>query len=282
MNFIPLVGIVFAVYKGLKFFEKKKLKNNSMTVKQPNPQEPPKDMVVNETEKRLQHHFQVSTISVGLAAIKQFIYSPLTPLSLGVYIYTAIPFWKKVKKSLVDERKIDGFVLYFITDIITLGVGQYFTATIGVWMFHLSRKVVTKVQDNSQKMLINVFEQQPQRVWVLKDNVEIETPLEDLKINDIIVVNTGEAIGIDGVIVDGMARIDQHALTGESQPIEKEVGDQVFAATVVVAGKICIKVEKSGQETTIAKISHILNHSTATCWIKLAYIRAGWCCCYPE
>ncbi len=54
---------------------------------------------------------------------------------------------------------------------------------------------------------------------------------------DVIVVNTGEVVPVDGIIVKGMAMIDQHALTGESTPAEKGVGDRVFAATLMVAGK---------------------------------------------
>lgn len=74
-----------------------------------------------------------------------------------------------------------------------------------------------------------------------------------------IVVNTGEVVPVDGIIVQGMAMIDQHALTGESTPAEKGVGDRVFAATLMVAGKVLVQVEKSGNETASAKISQILN-----------------------
>ena len=76
---------------------------------------------------------------------------------------------------------------------------------------------------------------------------------------DVIVVNTGEVVPVDGIIVQGMAMIDQHALTGESTPAEKGVGDRVFAATLMVAGKVLVQVEKSGSETASAKISQILN-----------------------
>ena len=72
-------------------------------------------------------------------------------------------------------------------------------------------------------------------------------------------MNTGEVVPVDGVVVEGMAMIDQHALTGESTPAEKGVGDKVFASTVMVAGKMYVSVERSGSETASAKISQILN-----------------------
>ena len=70
-------------------------------------------------------------------------------------------------------------------------------------------------------------------------------------------------VPVDGHIVEGMAMIDQHALTGESTPAERGVGDRVYASTVLVAGKILVSVEQAGSETASAKISQILN-DTAT------------------
>ncbi|MBM4200185.1 MAG: heavy metal translocating P-type ATPase, partial [Gammaproteobacteria bacterium] len=76
---------------------------------------------------------------------------------------------------------------------------------------------------------------------------------------DIVAVNTGDMVPVDGHIVEGMAMIDQQALTGESTPAEKGVGDRVYASTILVAGKIFVSVEQAGSETASAKISQILN-----------------------
>src|SRR5208337_3490599 len=100
---------------------------------------------------------------------------------------------------------------------------------------------------------------QPRYAWLLQDGQEIQVPLDRLQKGDIVVVNTGEVVPVDGVIVDGLAMIDQHALTGESTPAEKGVGDQVFASTVMVAGKMHVAVEKSGEQTATSKIAQILN-----------------------
>ncbi len=137
-----------------------------------------------------------------------------------------------------------------------------FAASFMEMIYYLSSKIKAKTQDKSKDMLINVFAQQPHNVWVLKDHVEVEVPLETVHINDTVVVNTGEVVPIDGTIIKGIAIIDQHALTGESQPAEKSVGDQVFAATTVVTGRIYVRLEKAGVETTISKIGQILNHTT--------------------
>ena len=97
-------------------------------------------------------------------------------------------------------------------------------------------------------------------------------PLDRLEKGDIVVVKTGEVVPVDGIIVDGLAMIDQHALTGESTSVEKGVGDRVFASTVMVAGKVRVVVEKSGSETATAKIAQILND---TAGYKLASQHKG-------
>ncbi len=80
---------------------------------------------------------------------------------------------------------------------------------------------------------------------------------------DVIAVHTGEVIPVDGVVLEGEALVDQHALTGEFVPVEKEAGSKVFALTLVIGGRLLITVERAGKDTTSAKISTILNQTAA-------------------
>lgn len=68
------------------------------------------------------------------------------------------------------------------------------------------------------------------------------------------VVSAGQVIPVDGLITDGYGSVDQHRLTGEAQPAEKTAGDRVLAATVMLAGKLYVQVEKAGKATTAAQI----------------------------
>jgi Cu2+-exporting ATPase len=92
----------------------------------------------------------------------------------------------------------------------------------------------------------------------LRDGSELETPIEQVQIDDIIVVHTGELVPLDGVIVKGAVTVDQHMLTGESIPVEKTIEDPVFASTVVIAGYAWVKVTQTGQNTVVAKIETVL------------------------
>jgi Cu2+-exporting ATPase len=263
------VVLIFAVYMGIRLNDYlKTTKSKSMDVKptqQIKPSKTGKDIAVSEAEKRHKYYSRMtrlSEVSMGLSAVRQFIFPALAPISLGLFIYTSIPLMRAVEKLLVKERRVNVDVLFFLGDVLTLALGQYLAAAFELWMFHSSKQTVEQTKSQSEKLLLNVFEQQPQNVWLLKDHVELETSLEEIKANDILVVNTGEVIPVDGIVTEGMATVDQRALTGESQPAEKEVGERVFASTLVITGKIYVKVEQSMRETTIAKIGQFLTHTS--------------------
>ena len=74
-------------------------------------------------------------------------------------------------------------------------------------------------------------------------------------------VHAGEVIPVDGIVTEGMAQVDQHILTGEAQPVDKEAGDIVFASTTLLSGNILIRVKQAGEMTTVAKIGNILNNT---------------------
>jgi len=181
------------------------------------------------------------------------------PVAAAVFAYTAIPSIKGAYDVVVKERRLGVDVLDSLVVLGCLGTLQIFPGAVMAWCLSLGRLLVKKTEDNSKKMLLNAFGKQPRFVWLMKDGVEIEVPLEKIAQGDIVAVHTGDAVPVDGHIIEGMAMIDQHALTGESTPAEKGVGDRVYASTILVAGKIYVSVEQAGTETATAKISQILN-----------------------
>jgi len=201
----------------------------------------------------------ICTASVGLAAASRFMFPALTPLGSAVFLYSAIPSFKNAYNVVVNEKRLGVDVLDAIVVVACLATGQIFAGTVLAWSLSVARKLVQKTEDHSKKMLLNVFGKQPRFVWLHLDGNEVETPLEKLKVNDIIVVHTGETVPVDGEVTEGMAMIDQHTLTGESAPAEKIKGDKVFASTVLIAGKIYVAVTSAGDDTTSAKLAQILN-----------------------
>jgi Cu2+-exporting ATPase len=218
----------------------------------------------------------ICTASVPLAAVAQFAAPPLLPLSAVLFAYTAIPSLKGAYNVLFKERRLGVDVLDSIVVAGCLATLQVFPGAILSWCLGFGRYLVRRTEDNSKKLMLGALGKQPRYCWLVPngkpgDGVEIEVPLDRLDKGDIVVVHTGEVVPVDGIIV-GLAMIDQHALTGESMPAEKGVGDRVFASTVMVAGKMYVAVEKSGSETATARIAQILN---ATAGYKLASQHRG-------
>jgi len=267
-------GILLATYSGIRLLEK--LRDNPPNNVQPDKKLQPsvleesvdnanqKIIAKDETDKQLEHRLNTSYVSMFVSTTRQFFYSSplIIILNLSLYIYNFVPYMKEFETTLLQEKKFSGQMIDTIVFIGAIAINQYFAASVMEMIYYLSGKIKAKTQDKSKDMLINVFTQQPRNVWVLKDNIEVEIPLEDVHINDIAVVNTGEVVPVDGIIIEGMATIDQHALTGESQPAEKSVGDQVFAATTIMTGRIQVQIEKAGIDTTISQIGQILNRTT--------------------
>ena len=200
----------------------------------------------------------ICTASVALAVTSQFI-PVLAPLSSAVFLYSVIPSFKSAYRVVVEEKRLGVDVLDAIVVLTCLATNKVLAGTVLGFTLSVARKLVQRTEDNSKKMLLNVFGKQPRFVWLEVDGTEVETPLERLKVNDIIVVHTGETVPVDGEVVDGMAMVDQHTLTGESAPVEKIKGDSVLASTTLIAGKVRIAVTSAGEETTSAKLARILN-----------------------
>jgi len=203
----------------------------------------------------------ICTASLPLAAVAQFAMPALLPLSAALFACTAIPSFRGAYQVLFKERRLGVDVLDSIVVMGCLATLHVFPGAILTWCLSVGRYLVRRTEDNSKKLLLGAFGKQPRYVWLVKDEIEIEVPLDRLDKGDIVAIHTGEMVPVDGIIVEGLAMIDQHALTGESTPAEKGVGDRVFASTVMVAGKVHVAVEKSGGETATAKIAQILNDS---------------------
>ncbi len=266
------VGILLGVYIGVRLFENngEKLKNKKLAKQTQTSQlksiveKKPTDQAITITtnnEKKSDYYLKISSASMGLAAIGNF-FPPLHFLSISLISYTSLPILKHAETSVINEGKIGHSMLVSVLSVLALMTNQAFALTVAIFFYHFGEKFLAKTQDHSKKMLTHLFDQQPCKVWILKNEVEIEVPLETVCINDIVVINTGDIIPIDGIITNGIAMIDQHILTGESQPVEKGIREKVFASTNVISGRICVKVEKTGTDTTISKIGDMLN-STA-------------------
>lgn len=218
----------------------------------------------NAQQKLADRNMLVSSGSLGIAIIGKLFYYPIAWLSLpGILLITHYAIMQAFK-GLYKDRRLTVDFLSSTMKILLLLNGFIVWASFSVFMFSLNRKLLNKVSDNSRKNIIDVFKQQPGTVWVVHDNIEREIPFESLKKGDTVMISAGSTIPVDGTIIEGSASVDQHILTGEFQPVEKGSGEEVFALTLVLSGKIYVRARETGQQTTAAQIAEILNNTIST------------------
>lgn len=149
--------------------------------------------------------------------------------------------------ALVERYSMD---LYFesagtILTLITLGK-------------YLETKSKGKTSDAISK-LVNLA---PKTVTVLREGKEVVIKLEEVQKDEIIIVKPGESIGIDGIIIEGASSIDQASITGESIPVEKNVGDNVISGTINKNGTFKMKASKVGEDTTLSQIIKLVEEAS--------------------
>jgi len=213
-------------------------------------------------ERKLNRYIAAAAVSMGMAIVG-FLYPPLFPLTIASAVYAGMRIFKNGYKALVHERKLRLDMVGSLYLACAFIGGFYLPASFGLFAYYLSEKLVLITQDRSRQSLINIFGEQSRMVWQRVDDVEVEVPLQSVQAGDTLVIQAGQVVPVDGVITEGAATVDQHMLTGESQPAEKEKGDTVFASTLVTAGRIFVRVEKTGQETTAGHIGAILNKTAS-------------------
>jgi heavy metal translocating P-type ATPase len=211
----------------------------------------------SEAEKEALNYFRGNTASLGFFAAAYF-YPVFTVPAVALSIYACTPIYRKTYISVVKEKKLKNDLLNGLVVTGTLVTGHFLVTALYTFISNLGSVLVEKSKGYSEEMLTGVFNRKITTVWALHQNAEIETPIEQVKIDDTIIIHTGELIPLDGKIVKGGITVDQHMLTGESIPVEKTVDDEVYASTVVIAGYAWVKVTETGQNTVVAKIENVL------------------------
>ena len=216
---------------------------------------------IASVEQWIDSHLTLASLAMGTTLIG--IWLPAFSLvSIGTLVYLTVPMVQRSYQGLVHQRRLKVDVINLITLPLLIGSGYLPVAALGYWLYYLGLKVMAKAKNSSEAQLTHIFQECMSTVWISKNDTELEINFDELKIGDIVVTQGGETIPVDGVIVKGFASIDQRAMTGEAQPAEKETGESVFAFTLVLTGKIWIKVEKAGDETMACQIQSLLHDTT--------------------
>lgn len=125
----------------------------------------------------------------------------------------------------------------------------------------LGKFLETRAKGKTGDAIRKLMDLSPKTASVLREGIESEIPVEEVRVGDIIVVRSGGRIPVDGTVTKGRGAVDQSALTGESVPVERKVGDTVAAATINTEGYLEFRAEKVGEDTTLSQIIHMVEEA---------------------
>ena len=182
-----------------------------------------------------------------------------TPIMLvaGVpYIRSAWASFKKHNANM-DTLVALGTLVAYVYSLFALfaGLPVYFESAGFILFFVLLGAVFEeRMRKNASQAVEKLLDLQAKTAEVLRDDVYVQIPLEQVKVGDLIRVRPGEKIAVDGAVLEGETSIDESMVTGESIPVDKSVGDAVIGSTINNSGTIIFRAEKVGSETMLAQI----------------------------
>ncbi len=176
---------------------------------------------------------------------------------------------KKVNMDvLVAAGVLSGWIYGAITTFLPATAAEgtsYLEISIGILAFVLLGKYIEEsIRRRSAASIRKLMELRPTTATIIRDGKELEVSADDLQENDEVVVKPGEKIPTDGVVISGYSSVDEKLLTGESIPVEKNVGSEVIGATINKTGTLTFRATKVGEDTALAQIVHLVEEAQAS------------------
>ncbi|CAH0197501.1 putative cadmium-transporting ATPase [Peribacillus simplex] len=170
---------------------------------------------------------------------------------------------KPVKSAFyaIKSRSLDMNVLMSVAAIGAALIGEWLEGATVVWLFAIGNLLQTKSIERTRNSIRNLMDLAPPEAWIYVGSEIIKKPVEEINVGDIIFVKPGDKIPLDGEIIQGESSVNQAPITGESIPIDKNIGDTVYAGTINENGSLEIRVTKLVEDTTISKIIHLVEEA---------------------
>ena len=182
-------------------------------------------------------------------------------LYLLAYIVGGYQKAKEGLETLFKEKQLDVDLLMVVAAIGAASIGYWMDGAILIFIFSLSGALEGYTMERTNKAIQSIMKLRPEEAVILENGVERRLKVENLKKGNIILVRPGERIAADGIIVNGFSAIDQSSITGESIPVDKVKGEEVFAGTINGQGALEIEVTKPADETMLARIIHLVQEA---------------------
>lgn len=185
----------------------------------------------------------------------------LLPYALAIVL--TIPGPGRRAWQSAQRRVLDIHVLMVIAVAGALILGDWLEAATVIWLFGVSEWLEARTMARARRAIRDLMTMAPTEALVRRGGSVVTIPVEDLVIGDLVLVRPGERVPVDACVVSGESAVNQAPVTGESFPVEKMTGDNVFAGSINGNGSLDIKVTHLAQDSTIARIVHMVERAQA-------------------
>jgi len=171
---------------------------------------------------------------------------------------------KTAIESLIQERKLDVDMLMVLAALGAASIGQWHEGALLLFLFSLSNVLQDYAIGRSRSAIKSLFNLYPEEAKVRREGEVVTVKLDQIRKKDVILIEPGERIPVDGRVLSGRSAIDESPITGESMPVDKGEGDEVFAGTLNKQGILDIEATRAASDTTLARIITMVEEAQDT------------------
>ena len=183
-----------------------------------------------------------------------------TTMVIVAVVLGAYPICVRAIKALLSKR-LDADVLVAIAIIAASSVGEFVAAGEVAFIMLLGAQLEEYTVRRARRSLGSLLSLVPPNARVRRDGTEELVAASELQVGDVVVVRAGERVPVDGVVQSGMASVNQAPVTGESMPVDKSEGDEVFVGTLAETGALIVEAQRVGEDTTLARIAQLVEQA---------------------
>lgn len=190
----------------------------------------------------------------GVPAVPMAFY--VAAMLVGGYFFT-----REAVEDLIHERRIGIEFLMSAAAISAAALGMPGEGAVLVFLYSISEALEGFTEDKTRASIRALMKLTPKTVLKEQNGDSVEVPVESLSVGDVFIVRSGQTVATDGVVVDGRSSLNQAPVTGESIPVEKGPGDEVFAGSINGEGGIRVRATRTADDNTIARIIHMVEEA---------------------
>lgn len=184
------------------------------------------------------------------------------PIGLAIVLAFGYPVFRNVIEATL-RRQVIAHTVMTIGVLAALAVGQWATAAVVVFFMRVGDYAEHFTTERGRRAVKDLMALAPQTARVERDGAEVEVPIGQVRVGEVVIVRPGETVPVDGEVVAGQATINQATITGEAMPIEAGPGTAVFAATQATLGSLRVRTTKVGKDTTFGRVIALVEGAEA-------------------